>query len=372
MVFRLRLNPNRWLWPLVLSLLAGAVSAAPRGKYQPPKPTPDEPAAAARDEATTDEAVAQRLFQRGMDKLEAGEVNDALERFEDVVEDHPRSSVAGEAHYQRGTIFSRRHQFEKALGEYTAILSRYPGYGGFNQVVEDLYSMGNRILEGERPRYFGVIPGFKDRRTGVDIMAAVVRYAPFSELAPQALMGMAELYEKVDSPEEAIGALDRLINNYPRSVQTADAYLRLAQLYREFVQGPEYDQAATRESIRYYEDFLILFERSPRTEEAQQGLQEMRDTLSRSKYLLGEFYWFYRNLDEAALIFLNESITIAPDSATAQEAQDLIARIESGEEPPKTPADWVFGRYQHPRQYILERPGMEDEGETDADENGAP
>lgn len=320
-------------------------------------------------EGLNDDERARMLYQKGIEKLEAGKENSALEAFEELVEDHPRSPLAPEAHYQRGLIFSERHQFLKAHEELQAILALYPNYDAFNRVIDELFDMGQRIVDGERPHYFGLVPGFKNRETGVEILSTLVRFAPFSDNAPQALRDIAVLYEKIDEPELAIGALDRLINRYPRNVLSEDAYLHLARLYEEFVDGPAYDQAATREAIRYYEDFLILYPRSPRVPEAEAGLMEMRDILSRSKYRLGRFFYFYRNLDRAALVFLNEAITIAPDSQTAQDAERLIARIESGEDAPRTPADWLFGRYKHPRQYILERP---DEAATTQGDGEAP
>ena len=51
---------------------------------------------------------------------------------------------------------------------------------------------------------------------------------------------------------DAKDALDRLISGYPQSLLAPDASLRLAQAYAADVQGPSYDQGATKQAITYY------------------------------------------------------------------------------------------------------------------------
>ncbi len=285
-----------------------------------------------------------------------GKLSEALQIGQRLTKRYPNTVAAAEGHRIRGQVFAQRNQFEKSARELVTILNNYPQYEDFNGVVGEVEDLGARVLAGERPRYFGLIPGFRDRLLGVSLFEAIVSYAPQSDLAPPALIAVAALWEKEGKPENAIEALDRLINRYPRSVQTEEAYLQLARLYSEFVQGPAYDQAATRASIRYYEDFLVIHPRSAEVPAAEAKLAEMRNTLANNRYLMGRFFYFYRNMHDAARIFLNDAITVAPDSPTADDAREILARIERGEDAPKTPVDWLFGRYKHPVQYRLEKP----------------
>lgn len=119
-----------------------------------------------------------------------------------------------------------------------------------------------------------------------------------------------------------------MINNYPTSTLTDTAYLELAQTFASLVTGPEYDQGATREAISYFQDFLILFPDNERVEEGERGLQEKLDVLSRSKLLIGEFYFRHRSAFRAAEVFFNEAITVSPTSPSADRARAYLARIE--------------------------------------------
>ncbi|MEM9226885.1 MAG: tetratricopeptide repeat protein, partial [Verrucomicrobiota bacterium] len=274
----------------------------------------------------------------------------ALGLYDDVVDDYPNSIFAPEALYQRGVIYISRNQFENASEEFAEIIRKYPNYENYNQVIAELYRIGELVQDGENPYYWGVIPGFYNHELAMEAYASVVVNAPYSDYAPLALMNMALTANDNDKPEEAIDALDRLINNYPDSLIASDAYLTLAQTYGNLVQGPEYDQGATRQSISFYQDFLILYPDSSNVPDAEAGLYYMEETLSGNRYDLGTFYWNYRNNPQAALIFLNEAITVAPNSPTAQKARELIVEIRSGAEPPMTPYDWVFGRYEEPSE----------------------
>ncbi len=303
-----------------------------------------------------DSSIAGQLMKKGRAALEKGHEGDAQDYFEEIVDEYPDSEFAPAAYFEIGNIYADENRFESAFDAYKEILDRYPNFEHFNALVEQIYDTGKRILDGERPYYWGVIPGFRDYNDGTLYFDAIIAYAPYSDYAALSLMNNAKLKLKEDEPEEAIQYLDRLINQYPDSAITPDSYLLLGDTFSEFVLGPDYDQEATNEAIRYYRDYLLLFPDHPNADEARAGMERMRDILARSHLELGEFYYFYRSDNRAALIFLNEAITTYPNSTIADRAQEVIQRIESGELPPKTPVDFVFGRAVKPRDKILKQP----------------
>lgn len=290
----------------------------------------------------------------------------ALSLYKEVINKYSTSILAPEAHYQRGRIYEERHQFKRSFDEYLEILRRYPDYPKFNQVIIGMYDLADRIRVGARPYFWGVIPWFRDYGQAVDVYEGVVQNAPFSEYAPLSLMHIAEVANREKRPEDAIDALDRLINDYPQSTLTPDAYLGLAQTYSDMVQGANYDQGATREAIRYYQDYLILYPGSNGAYLAEAGLYYMRETLAQSKYNLGEFYYRYRNNNRAALVFYNEAITLDPNSPSAERARKAIKKIEEGVPAPRTPVDWIFGRYHNPNLKNYEEQSEVDAMEDDA------
>ncbi|PJA44614.1 MAG: outer membrane protein assembly factor BamD [Verrucomicrobia bacterium CG_4_9_14_3_um_filter_43_20] len=272
----------------------------------------------------------------------------ALNLYKKVYTEYSTSLLAPEALYQSSIILKNRHQFAEAFKKLQLIITRYPEYPKFNQVIEEEFEIASLLQKGRRPYYWGIIPGFRDYDAAIEYFESIVTNAPFSKYAPMALMNIAVLAQEHKKPEDSIDALDRLINDYPKSDLAPDAYLTLGDVYADLVRGPSYDQGYTKEAIATYEDFLILFPNHARVKEVEDKLAHMRDIEARSKLELGDFYYYYRNNPKAALVYYNETITVEPNSPAAATAKERIELIKDGVPPPKTVVDFLFGPYEEP------------------------
>lgn len=272
----------------------------------------------------------------------------ALELYKDVLSDYPDSVYAPEALYQRAVLYRARGQYSTAASQLETLLSRYPDYENFNLLISAMFATAQDVQDGKTFYLWGTIPWFSDSRVALNLYESIVKNAPYSDYAPLALMNIALLRNERGEPQDAIDALNRLTNRYPQSILSGDAYIKMAQTYAALVQGPDYDQGATRQALGYYQDYLILFPDGLDTATARAGVEQTRDTLAQSKYGLGEFYYRYRTDLQAASIFFNEAITEAPLSPTAQQARRELDLIDQGILAPAGPIDWLFGRYPAP------------------------
>jgi len=282
---------------------------------------------------------------------EAGRFYSALSQYDQVISDYPGSVFAPEALFQEGIIYIQRHQFETAFNCFDRIVKRYPDYPNFNGVIRQQFKVAD-LMTVERPYLWGWMPWFKDPDRSYDYYESVIKSAPATEYAPMALMKIAFLalerssfLDRTESSAKAIDALRRVINDYPQSMFASDAYLELAQIYSGMVIGPAYDQGATRQAVRYLQDYLFYYKENMNAAEAEKKRDNMLDVYARSQLLLGDFYYYYRNTNRAALIFYNQAITLAPQSPAATEARAQIDKIAKGVLPPMTPYDMLFGRY---------------------------
>jgi outer membrane protein assembly factor BamD len=268
---------------------------------------------------------------------ENGDRSSAMSRYETVAKKYPNSIYAPEALYRAARLRLERKQYFKAFDSFQNVVSRYPNSPHFNEIIGEQYRIANALIEGARNRYFGIIPGFKNRAKGITYFEKIVETAPYSDYAPLALMNIAQGHQKLDQPDEAIDALDRMINHYPQSLLAPDAYYKLAKTHSDLVQGPYYDQASTRQAITYFEDFLILFPTDPNVPAVENGLVDVRNTFAESKIKIGDFYFYKRDNFKAARVFYNEAITAYPDSTTAAEARTRLAEVDAVETKAKTP-----------------------------------
>jgi tetratricopeptide (TPR) repeat protein len=108
------------------------------------------------------------------------------------------------------------------------VISRYPNTKRFNEIVGEQYRIASAMLDGARGRmFFGLLPGFKSREKAIEYFETILANAPFSDYAPLSLMNIARGHQKLNQTEDAMDALDRMINNYPQSLLAPDAYLKL-------------------------------------------------------------------------------------------------------------------------------------------------
>ncbi len=291
---------------------------------------------------------ALEMMNKARTAEEKGSESTALNDYNKVVKKYPNSVYAAEALFRRGLIYEKRKEYYKSFDSFQEMLTRYPNTEKFNQVVAEQYRIASYLLEGRRAYMWGWIPGFRNRERSVEYFERIVGNGPHSDYAPLSLMNAARGYRMMGSTEEAIDALDRMINTYPKSALTPDAYLKIAQTHASLNDGPYYDQASTKEAITYYEDFLILFPGDAGAATAEKGLADMKQTLAQSKIIIADYYYKYRHNYKAAKVFYNEAITTYPDSEVAAKARAKLADVDAklgivpnsptpGNQPPATP-----------------------------------
>jgi outer membrane protein assembly factor BamD len=320
---------------LLLALCFSAASLSAQIEFNPFKWFGgDDEALTAIDVATpAEEAEAAVMLDEAKAALEAGRSRAANRQLKRIIKRYPYAEAAAEARFLRGRKLMTQGRWRKAFEELQSIVAEQPRYERFDSVIGAQFECATALMEGARGRIFGIIPGFRQYSEAIRQFETIVINAPYGDYAPLALMNIALVAEQEGDTGIAIDALDRLINFYPQSMLAPDAYYNMAQTYADLVKGAQYDQGSTRQAISYYEDFMILFPESNYLGEVESNLESMQDLLARSRLNLGDFYFEYRSNDTAALVFYNETITIAPESEAAAEARARIADIEAGIRP---------------------------------------
>ena len=270
------------------------------------------------------------LMNQGRASEEKGSVGSALSAYGKVAKRYPNSIYAPEALYRSAKLRLGRREYFKAFEDYQGVVGRYPNSKRFSEIIGEQYRIASSMLDGARNRTWGWLPGFRNREKGIEFFEYILLNAPYSDYAPLALMNVARGHQKLRQPEEAIDALDRMINSYPQSLLAPDAYLKLAQSHSSLVEGPFYDQASTKEAVTYFEDFMILFPSDPNIAAAAKGLDGMKVMLAESKMKIGDFYLYKRSNFKAAKVFYNEAITAYPDSEVAKRAKLRLVDVEAG------------------------------------------
>ncbi len=271
---------------------------------------------------------------------EKGSNHSAIKGYANVARRYPNSIYAPEALYRSAKLRLAGKDYTRAFEDFQGVIGRYPNTKRFNEIIGEQYNIARALLNGARGRmFFGLLPGFVARERAIGYFETIIVNAPYSDYAPLSLMNVAIGHQKLGNTEDAIDALDRMINNYPQNLLAPDAYLKMAQIDATLVDGPYYDQAATKESITYYTDFMLLFPGDNNIAVAEKGLDQMKTMMAESKMKMADFYFYKRNNFTAARVFYNEAITTYPDSAVAKRAKLRLADVEAKAAGKKVPAE---------------------------------
>ena len=327
---------NRTIYTLLAVALFSTSSLHAQSSFNPLNwfgATDEEAITALNLASPADEAAAASSLETGKARLANGKAGAANRIFKRIIKRYPNATATAEARFLHGQLLMSKTRWSKAFDVNQELINTHPSYPNFDQVIGAQFECATALMEGARGRIFWVIPGFRQYSRAIKQFEQIVGNAPYSDYAPLALMNISLISEQEGQSEEAIDALDRLINFYPQSMLAPDAYYNTAKIYGGLVEGPEYDQGSTRQAISYYEDFLILFPQTAYVGEVEANLESMENLLARSRLNLGDFFYNYRSNNTAALVFYNETITIAPESESAAEARLRIADIEAGVRP---------------------------------------
>lgn len=278
-----------------------------------------------------------------------GDVGGAIDAWETVAEANAGEEAEAVAILERARLHAGRGEFEKATGLIDDLYARHSGFAGFGEAVALQFGIANRLAAGERRKLGGWFPWFSDRDSAVAAWEKTIRLAPNGPLADECLIRIARLGVERDLAAKTNDALERIISDYPASKHAPEALALLATLRAQESLGPAWDQATTIEAADHWRTLADQFPDDPRAKQAVEQIAVLRDRAARARLNLARFYFLNRNNPEAAKLMANACRNIAPDSAAAKEAEQLLADIAKDPTPPKTLADRLLGTYPRPR-----------------------
>ena len=119
---------------------------------------------------------------------------------------------------------------------------------------------------------------------------------PQSGLRADARIGIADSYEGQGGSANYVSALAEyqdFLSLYPTHPRAEYAQFKLAMVHHHQMRPPQRDQTWTQSTIREFELFLERYPNSETVGEVQGYLQEAKDRLSESEFIVGQYY--YRN-----------------------------------------------------------------------------
>lgn len=279
------------------------------------------------------EQDSERLVEK-LTKLKAKGNEQAQQKiYKKILSKYPKASIAKEAAYNRGVYLFHKEKYQEAFKAFSTLKQFHPDSPQLDSAIQFQFQCAENLMNQTKKTILGFGNPATYNTESIPLFVAYSQLFPYNEKAPLALLYSAKVSQSDKEYDTAIFSLKGLINNYPDSAYTAEAYFLVAHIYSEFIKGPEYDLESTREAIRYCEDFIALYPQHEDIRAIEVLYERMLNSLATNRVLLADYYYFNRRDNVAAIIFYNEAITIAPNSQAAIEAQERLDAIEMGIRP---------------------------------------
>jgi TolA-binding protein len=187
--------------------------------------------------------------------LNTGNYDQAIEEFTSVIEKYPATEWAARAQYNIGDSYYNAGLYEESIEAYRKVLEEYPrseyiieavdgiqfaqlsagGEDTSTDVLEDFLADNPTSSTADRLRYRQAENVYQtgDYEAAVREFRQYLRITNNRELMPEAYFNLANAHMMVDEPDEAIEALETLINDFPATDRASSALAELGRLQFE-------------------------------------------------------------------------------------------------------------------------------------------
>ena len=226
-----------------------------------------------------------------------------------------------------------------------ALLSGYPEFANFQELVKREYELGAAYYRGERePAYWQLrkIPWLQGENKCIEIYTAALKRAPFMPEAPGARLCLAHLYDEDGNTKASLEQYRIIIRDFPESEACRYALTALANGLLILAGQGDGDGKYMAEAV----DVLNMFRKKyPKADElpwVERKLLECKNIQAKKHYDTACFY-ARSGQKEAACRYFAIVLRDYPDSPAAADAEKMLVTLDKS----FTPGDFQSGKSGH-------------------------
>lgn len=163
---------------------------------------------------------------------------------------------------------------------------------------------------------------------------------PFSRFSLMAELKTADCHYYLGHYTEAIAKYEEFEQNHPTNEAIPYVLFQVAMCHFQQMDTIDRDPGSAVDAETAFAKLIRLYPNSPYTEEARKKIREARNFLAGHELYVARFYIKTEKFEqsEGRLRYLLDTY---PDTEVAKEAEQLLARLESGEEVKGSWWDWL-------------------------------
>ncbi|HBR14955.1 MAG TPA: hypothetical protein DD723_05350 [Candidatus Omnitrophica bacterium] len=277
------------------------------------------------------ETPAEQL-QYGLDFYEAKDYKAAIREFEKLIHHYPRAREAPDAQFYIGRCWEDQDKLYQAFKQYQVVIEKYPFSELSGEIVKKQYGIGVKLLEGETKEN-----KFMDSLKGgnyyvVDVFKAVIKNAPYGELAASAQYKIGLYLSEKKLYQEARDELEKVINDYPNSEWAKAAKYQIAISDAKRSTDAAYDQKVTQAAVAEFNEFVENYPDAELSDKAKKQVHQLREKEAENNFLIAQFYEKQKNYSSAK-IYYQKIVNDYVDSKWSSKSLEKIREMSQKEQP---------------------------------------
>jgi outer membrane protein assembly factor BamD (BamD/ComL family) len=278
--------------------------------------------------ASDGEAAA--LFQQGLKEVKAKTYRQAAKTFLKAKDTADDVTLKGKALKEAMLNFRRAKLYGEEFKCIEMLLNSYSAQVDYATMVEREYAIGNIYFKGYRdPAFWQLrwVPWLTAPDKTLKVYLKALKRAPFSPQAPRVKLRVACLYIENGKIEKSLAILRNMIKDHPSEKITKFAYLELANALFQLAQTGDGDGKYNSEAIRLLRDFLKKYPKASECAWVEKTLLKTKDLAAKRLYSMAKFY-NHMGKTETSERYLSDVLTKYPDTATVDDAEELLTHID--------------------------------------------
>ena len=258
--------------------------------------------------------------------LALGHRRTARKGFEALVREWPTALEAARAQFDLAQLYESRKDYARAFDEYQYLLLFYADACPYDEVLDRQFRIANFLLHDNTGMFGWLLSGTEPSRKRFE---QIVRNAPTSPVAPQAMLIVGGIRMSEKEPDEAIKVYDGLLNRYGETEQATDAAYLSAKTRYDRASKRNYNEAYCREAISFLKAVTARMSRHPKIEEMTKWQEELTAQIEEQCYQNAAFYDTRQRNRQAALMAYKSFLKEFRDSKYADRVRARVAELEA-------------------------------------------
>ena len=278
------------------------------------------------------EKTAEKQLAYAVKREGEGRSRSARKGYEALIREWPTAPQAATAQLNLAHLYETLVKFDKAFDEYQYLVTYYAGNCPYNEVLDRQFRIANYLLHNNRSMFGWLLNGMGPIRERFE---QIVRNAPRSAIAPEAMLIIGSIRVSENELEEAIKVYDGILNRFPDSPQASSSAYLAAKCRHDLAVKLSNNETRCREALSFSKAVLARLPNHPQKEQMVQWQSELTALLIEQSYQQAVFYDTRQRNATAAKAAYRRFLTEFSDSKYAQPVRNRLAELEKNAPPAK-------------------------------------